>query len=362
MDIFELLKMARERDASDLQLIVDSPPLIRTYGVLEPVEGMPALTPEYVDDSLAKITTQEERDKFNEDMEIDFAYSLPGVGRLRCNAAQQLYGVSLAIRLLPLVIPTIDELELPQVYKDLIQIPRGLIVVSGPTDSGKSTSMASMIDHLNHLGGLHVVTIEDPIEYVHKTIKCAVTQRQLGKHTHSFAQALKHILRQNPDVILVGEMRDLDTAAAVLNVAETGHLVLSTSHAPSAPQAIERMVDLFPPHERYLAQMRLSSLLVAVICQTLVPRTDGSGRIAAVEILMANQPAKSLIREGKLYQLPSVIRTHHSSGMVSRDDSLIDLYDRKIITRDTMFSYCSDRHEVESIVGKEPENKRGKSK
>jgi len=293
-------------------------------------------------------------------MELDFGFTLPGVGRLRCNAALQLNGLSLAIRLLPLEIPTIDELELPKIYKKLVKEPRGLVIVSGPTDSGKTTTLAAMVHHLNVTGGHHIITIEDPIEFVHVRIKSAVTQRQLGSHTHSYAGALRHILRQNPDVILVGEIRDFDTAAAVISVAETGHLILSTSHAPSAPQAIERIVDMFPLHERHLSETRLASLLVAVACQTLVPRADGSGRIAAVEIMVANHPVRSLIREGKIYQLANVIRTHHGAGMISLDESLAHLYNRQIITYETVSAFCRDQDEVGKLIGAGSKLKKGK--
>jgi twitching motility protein PilT len=196
-----------------------------------------------------------------------------------------------------------------------------------------------------------VVTIEDPLEYIHPIIKCAITQRQLGTDTLSFAEALKHILRQDPDVILVGEMRDLETASAVLTLAETGHLILSTGHAPSSSQAAERIIDLFPPHERHLAQMRLASLLVAILCQVLVPRADGSGRVAAVEVMLANPPVRSLIREGKIYLLHNVIRTHREIGMISLDEALVNLYLKRVITDETLFAFCNDRSEVEKLIG-----------
>ena len=256
------------------------------------------------------------------------------------------------MRLLPPKIPTIDELELPRIYKALALKPRGLIIVTGPTGSGKTTSLAAMISHLNANESRHVVTIEDPIEYVHPSLKCAVTQRQLGSDTRSFADALKHVLRQDPDVILVGEVRDLDTAAAALTIAETGHLILTTGHAPSAAQAMERIIDLYPPHERHLAQTRLASLLLAVLCQVLVPRADGSGRVAAVEIMLGNPPVRNLIREGKIYQLPNVIRTHREMGMISLDEALANLYLNRIINGKTLLDFCNDRQEVEKLIGK----------
>jgi twitching motility protein PilT len=209
-----------------------------------------------------------------------------------------------------------------------------------------------MIQHLNFNETRHIVTIEDPIEYVYTSIKCAVTQRQLGSDTLSFANALKHILRQDPDVILVGEMRDPDTADAVLTIAETGHFILTTGHAPSATQAMERVIDLFPPHQRHLAQVRLASLLVAGLCQVLVPRADGSGRIAAVEIMLGIPPVKALIREGKIYQLPNVIRTHRDIGMISLDEALVSLYLKGTITGESVLAFCNDRQEVEKLIGK----------
>jgi len=352
MDIFSLLHVAKSKAASDLHLVVASQPLLRVNGSLEAVDGLAPLTADEISQAFLQITTPEEREDFHRHLELDFGYTLPGVGRLRCNAAQQRGAISLAIRLLPPEVPTIDELQLPHIYKELILKPRGLIMVTGPTGSGKSTSMAAMIHHLNAFESHHVVTIEDPIEYVHPSIKCAITQRQLGSDTISFTQALKHVLRQDPDVILVGEMRDLDTAAAVLTIAETGHLILTTGHAPSSSQAIERVIDLFPPHERNLAQTRLASLLIGVLCQVLIPRANGSGRIAATEIMLANPAVKNLIREGKIYQLPNVIRTHREIGMISLDEALVNLYLKQTISGESLLAFCNDRQEVEKLIGK----------
>jgi twitching motility protein PilT len=209
-----------------------------------------------------------------------------------------------------------------------------------------------MLNYLNANTTCHIVTIEDPIEYLHPSVRCAVTQRELGADTHSFAEALKHVLRQDPDVVLVGEMRDLETASSVLTLAETGHYILSTGHAPSATQAIERIIDMFPPHERYLAQTRLASLLVGVICQILVPRADGSGRVAAIEIMIANSPVRNLIREGKIFQIPNVIRTNHDIGMITLDEALVNLYLKGLISGESLLSVCNDRAEVEKLIGK----------
>ena len=351
MDIFSLLNSAKEKAASDLHLVADCPPMLRVNGSLEPIADMPTLTPEDIDQAFAQITTPEERESFARQLELDFGYTLADNSRVRCNAAKQRGAVSLAIRLLPLKIPTIDELGLPPVCADLILRPRGLVVISGPTGSGKSTTLAAMLQHLNTSESRHIVTIEDPIEYVHPSLKCAITQRELGEDTTSFAEALKHVLRQDPDVILVGEMRDPETAAAVLTVAETGHLVLTTGHAPSATQAMERIIDLFPPHERHLVQGRLASLLIGALCQTLIPKADGSGRVAAVEVMLANSAVRNLIREGKIYQLPNVIRTHTQEGMALLDQVLVKLFRQKLISREHMLAFCNDQGEVEKLVG-----------
>jgi twitching motility protein PilT len=352
MDIFALLRTGNSRRASDLHMVVGSPATFRIDGSLMPANGVASLTPEDINEAFFQLTTPDEREQFHRHLELDFGYTLPDVGRLRCNAAQQRGSISLAVRLLPPKIPTIDELGLPAICKELALKPRGLVVITGPTGSGKTTTIAAMIQHLNTHETRHVVTIEDPIEYTYPSIKCAVTQRQLGTDTLSFANALKHILRQDPDVILVGEMRDPETADAVLTVAETGHFILTTGHAPSAAQAMERIIDLFPPHQRDLAQTRLASLLVAALCQVLVPRADGSGRIAAVEIMLGNPAVKSLIREGKIYQLPNVIRTHREIGMILLDEALVSLYLKGIISGETLLAFCNDRQEVEKLIGK----------
>jgi twitching motility protein PilT len=353
MDILALLRTAKNKAASDVHLVASSPPLLRIDGSLQAIDDTAApLTGEEINQAFNQLTTPEQQAEFGKNLELDFSYRMPDVGNLRGNAAQQRGAISLAIRILPAKIPTMEELELPEICEHLAVRPRGLIIVTGPTGSGKSTTLAAMINHLNINESRHVITIEDPIEYVYPSIKCAITQRQLGNDTTSFATALKHVLRQDPDVILVGEMRDMDTAAAVLTIAETGHLVLSTGHAPSTTQAMERIIDLFPPEERHLAQARLASLLIGVLCQVLVPRADGTGRVVAVEIMLANPPVRNLIREGKLYQLPNVIRTHREIGMISLDEALVNLYLKQVITGETLLAFCNERQEVEKLIGK----------
>jgi len=349
MRIDELLNLASESRASDLHLIVGVPPMFRIDGELQPAESLHVLRHEDIEGLFNQVATQRQRDIFKRELEVDFAYSLPDGGRGRCNACWQQGSISLAIRLLARSIPTAEELGLPEIVKELITRPRGLILVTGPTGSGKSTSIAAMLNHLNTTTKRYVVTIEDPVEYVHQNKMCAFSQRELDSDTHSFINALKYVLRQDPDVILVGEMRDIETASAVLSVAETGHLVLSTGHAPSAAQSVERIVDMFPPHERVMAQSRLASTLIAVFSQVLVPRITG-GRVAAVEIMLANAAVKNLIREGKPFLIPNTIRTSSNTGMKTLDDALIDLYRRGIITKDYVFAFCQDAEDVNKTL------------
>ncbi len=350
MQIDELLKLAGESRASDLHLIMGVPPMFRIDGELRPAENLPVLQREDIEALFSEIASPHQKEVFKRELEVDFAYSLKSGGRGRCNACLQQGSVSLAIRLLARNIPTAEELGLPEVVKELITQPRGLILVTGPTGSGKSTSIAAMLNHLNTTMKRYVVTIEDPVEYIHQNKTCVFSQRELDSDTHSFINALKYVLRQDPDVILVGEMRDLETASAVLSVAETGHLVLSTGHAPSAAQSVERIVDLFPPHERVMAQSRLASTLIAVFSQVLVPRISG-GRVAAVEIMLANAAVKNLIREGKPFLIPNTIRTSSNVGMKTLDDALVDLYRRGIITKEYVFAFCQDAKDVNKTLG-----------
>jgi twitching motility protein PilT len=346
MDIIALLELAKSRGASDVHMVVSRPPLLRIDGQLMPVDDMASLTAEDIRQAFGQVTTDQEREDFDARLELDFGRTIPDVGRIRFNAAMQRGTICIVARLLPPKIPSLTELGLPDVCKDLVLRPRGLVVVSGPTGSGKSTTLAAMIEYLNWTERRCVVTIEDPIEYVYDNTDCTITQRELGSDTTSFAEALRHVLRQDPDVILVGEMRDLETASAVLTIAETGHLVLTTGHAPSTSQAVERILSLFPPHERYLAQARLASLLVGILCQALVPKAEGAGRVAAVEVMLANPAVRNLIREGKTYQLPNTIRLHSQMGMELFDQALIRLYRSGAISGESLLDFCNDRDEV----------------
>ena len=351
-DIFALLREAEELRASDLHLVVGSPPMVRVDGQLQAMDDHGDLQAEDVNSAFRRMTSPTQQEEYGTSLELDFGMEMQGIGRLRCNAAQQRGHISFAIRLLPAEVPTIDDLELPGIYKELSLRQHGLVIASGPTGSGKTTSLATMIQHINTHRTCHVVTIEDPIEYTHRNINSAITQRQIGTDTLSFPGALKHVLRQDPDVILVGEMRDLETAHAVLTVAETGHLVLSTGHATGAAEAVDRVIGLFPPAQRYLAQVRLAATLIAVLGQTLVPRAEGSGRVAAVEIMLGSPAVKNLVREGKEHQLHNVIRTSMKQGMMTMDQSLARLYAHGTISMETLLEYSRNREEVEEIVGR----------
>jgi twitching motility protein PilT len=351
MDILTMVRLAAEKRASDIHLVAGNPLLLRIRGSIEPIPETGQLSAEDIDAAFKEISTEEQQAEFKRNLELDFGFGVPGVSRIRCNAARERGTTSLVIRLLPYSIPTIDELGLPAVCKELVLKPRGMVVISGTTGSGKSTTLSAMINYLNATEKRRIVTIEDPIEFVYKNEKCTITQRELGGDTKSFAEALRHVLRQDPDVILVGEMRDQDTASAALTIAETGHLILTTGHAPSSSQAVERIIDMFPPHERATVQSRLASLLNGILCQTLIPTADGKGRVAAIEVMLANPAVRSNIRDGKIHQIPNTILTSAKQGMVLLDNALANLYRKGRITRESVFAFCNDQEEVTKLMG-----------
>ena len=350
MDIFNLIAIAKSKNASDLHLSVGSPPLIRVNGALTRIDNLNPLTVDELDAAFRQIVSTEGLSKFQDHCELDFKHLLADGTTLRCNAAQERGQLSLSIRLLPPNVPSLDELQLPEICKKLARLERGLIIVAGPTGSGKTTTQAAMINYINTTQTRHILSFEDPIEYSHASILSKVTQRELGSDTFSFAEGLRHALRHDPDVIVVGEVRDSETAAAMISMAETGHLVISTSHAPYAAQAVERIIDLFPYAERFSVQMRLASLLNAVLCQTLVPRASGTGRIAAVEIMMVNSAIRNLIRESKLTMLSGALSDYGDSGNVSLDEALFKLYWDGIITQDMAFKYCHSQEEINNLI------------
>jgi twitching motility protein PilT len=275
-------------------------------------------------------------------LELDLAYAIPKVGRFRVNVMRQRGTLGFTFRLVPFDVPTIDELKLPQICKDLIMKPRGLILVTGPTGSGKSTTMAAMINHLNETEPRNIITIEDPIEFLHRNKKCIIAQRDLGDDTKSFDIALSHALRQNPDVIVVGEMRDLVTISTAIRAAETGHLVLGTLHTTDAPQTVDRIIDIFPPEQQQQIRLQVSQVIEAILVQTLLPLEGGKGRIAAFEIMVATAAVRNLIRSGKTFELLSTMQLSTKDGMVTLDQSLADLVKRKIVSTDEAMQKTSN--------------------
>jgi twitching motility protein PilT len=332
MEIIELLKLMVEKRASDLHVRVPSTPVLRVDGVLLPLDNLSPITMEDVETAFDYITTPEQRNRFHLEKELDFAYSVPGLARFRVSVMRQRGTISLAFRLVPFKVFTIDELALPEICKELILKPRGLILVTGPTGSGKSTTMAAMINYLNEHLKCNVITIEDPIEYLHPNIKCLIAQRDLGDDTKSFDTALIHALRHDPDVIVVGELRDLETVQTAMRAAETGHLVMGTLHTTDAPQTVDRVIDIFPANQQPQIRLQFSQVVVAVLSQTLLPRATGKGRIAAFEIMIGNAAVKNLIREGKTYELHSVMQLSSAEGMETLDQALVELVKRKIVT------------------------------
>jgi len=348
--VTDLLRRMVEADASDLHMKAGAPPVLRIDGRLAPQDSS-QLTAESTQAAFSQITTPEQRDLFDREKELDFAYSVDGIGRFRVNAAMQRSSITLAFRLVRAETPTLEELDLPEICRSLVLKPRGLVLVTGPTGSGKSTTLAAMIDHLNQHEQRHIVTIEDPIEFIYKNKQCLISQRELGPDTHSFASALKHVLRQDPDVILVGEMRDLETIAAALTAAETGHLVLATLHTPSAAQTIDRIIDSFPPHQQQQIKVQLSTVIEAVLCQTLMRRADGAGRVAAVEVMVATSAVRNLIREGKTFQIPNVIQTGSQHGMQTLDQALAGLCRANAVTAEEALSRCANPEEFKKVLG-----------
>jgi twitching motility protein PilT len=347
----EILLEVVDRKASDLHLTAGSPPMLRQRGRLVALENYPRLTPEDTREFIYSILTTEQRRRLETDLQLDFAYVVPGRARFRVNAYFQRGAVAAAFRLIPSEIVPIDSLGLPPIVHELTRRPRGLVLVTGPTGSGKSTTLAAMIDEINQTREEHIVTIEDPIEFVHAHKRCIINQRELGNDATSFASALKAALRQDPDVILVGEMRDLDTISTALTAAETGHLVFATLHTQDAPQTIDRIIDVFPPAQQAQIRVQLSVTLQGVITQQLLPTADGAGRCVACEVLVPTAAVRNLIREGKIHQIPSVIQTGAAQGMQSMDSALATLVRAGTITQELAEARSSSPDELRRLLG-----------
>lgn len=349
MRTIELLTLVVKNGASDLHITVGVPPVLRINGQLVKLD-LPQLTPQDTEEITKDLLSSDELKKLEETGDIDLSYSVQGLGRFRINAYKQRGTYSLAIRSVALRIPTIDELGLPEVIKELSLKTRGLILVTGPTGSGKSTTLASMIDLINDVRNCHILTLEDPIEYLHKHKKSIVNQREIGHDTLSYASALRAALREDPDVILVGEMRDLETIQIAITAAETGHLVLSTLHTIGSAKTIDRIIDVFPPHQQQQIKVQLSNVLEGIISQQLLPKLDNSGRVVAVEVMIATPAIRNLIREGKSFQIQSMVQTGSKFGMMTMDMSISQLLKKNLISMDDALTYCVDRENFTKLA------------
>ncbi len=332
-NIHDLLIEAKDKGASDVHLNIGIPPILRLNGKLNKTQ-FPVLNSEDVHKTIYSLISDQQKKDFEKDRQLDFAYEIKDVSRFRINIFRHRLGEAAAIRLIPTEIKSISELGLPDVISTLAEKSKGIVLATGPTGSGKSTTLAALIDIINSNRYEHIISIEDPIEYIHQHKNCVVSQREIGEHTDSFASALRVALREDPDVILVGEMRDLETISMALRAAETGHLVFSTLHTNSAADTIERMVNAFPAHQQAQARMQVAGTIEAVIAQTLIPTTDGQGRVAAMELMLATPAVRNLIRDEKIYQIPSTIQISRKVGMQSLDQSLKDLLMEGKITRE----------------------------
>ena len=331
MDITELLAFSVKNKASDLHLSSGLPPMIRVHGDVRRI-NLPAMEHKDVHGMVYDIMNDGQRKVYEETLECDFSFEIPNLARFRVNAFNQHRGAGAVFRTIPSKVLTLEELNAPKIFKEICEYPRGIVLVTGPTGSGKSTTLAGMVNHVNENDYGHILTVEDPIEFVHESKKCLINQREVGPHTLSFANALRSALREDPDVILVGEMRDLETIRLALTAAETGHLVFGTLHTSSAAKTVDRVVDVFPAAEKEMVRAMLSESLRAVISQTLLKTKDGTGRVAAHEIMIGTPAIRNLIRENKIAQMYSAIQTGQNFGMQTLDQNLIDLVRRNVVS------------------------------
>jgi len=350
MNITELFEYALNNNASDIHITVGIPPAMRINGILKSLDKYPKLMPKDTEALVMELMNEEQRRIVAEKGEIDFSYSMSGLGRFRVNIYKQRGSFSMALRSVPLKVPTIDEIGLPEVVKDLASKRRGLILVTGPTGSGKSTTLAAIINEINNTRSEHILTLEDPIEYLHKHNKSIVNQREIGNDSRSYGNALRAALRQDPDVILIGEMRDLETISIALTAAETGHLVLSTLHTTGAVSTIDRIIDVFPAHQQQQIKVQLANVLQGVLSQQLLKRVGGIGRVAAIEIMICNAAIRNHIREGKTHQILSSIQTGGRLGMTTMDNSIMELYRTGLIDYDEALKYAVDANNLARLL------------
>jgi twitching motility protein PilT len=352
IDLDALLQMLVERGGSDLHLTANVPPTIRIDGDLVQLDDYPKCQPDDLQTMLYGIMTQKQRETYENELELDMSYAVPKLARFRVNIFQQRDSIGSVMRVIPFEILPLEDLGVPEQVANFAYLPRGFVLVTGPTGSGKSTTLASLIDLINRNRPSHIMTVEDPIEFLHQHKQSVVNQREVGTDTHGFTQALKHVLRQDPDVILVGELRDLETIQIALTAAETGHLVFGTLHTQDAPQTVDRIVDVFPPHQQEQIRVMLAGALRGVVCQTLLRTAEGNGRTVACEVMVATSGIRNLIREGKTHQIYSAIQAGASHGMVAMDQSLATLVKQGKVTYDTALEKCNNVQEFNRLAGR----------
>jgi twitching motility protein PilT len=346
----QMLTNVVEFGGSDLHLTAGLPPMMRLDGTLQPLEGFEVLTPSKIRDLVYAILSQRIRERFENNLELDTSHVVPNVGRFRLNVFQQRDAVGAVFRTIPFEIMSLEQLGLPPAVRQFADLPRGLVLVTGPTGSGKSTTLAALIDIINQTKPLHIMSVEDPIEYLHHHKAAVVNQREVGEDTKSFSEALKHVLRQDPDVILVGEMRDLETIATALTAAETGHLVFATLHTQDAPQSIDRVIDVFPAHQQQQIRTQLATTIQGIVTQQLLPRANTRGRVVACEILVATPAVRNLIREGKTHQIYSAMQAGFKHGMTTMDQTLAALVKRGFITQGDAFERCANPEDLRRLL------------
>ncbi|HAW96785.1 MAG: type IV pili twitching motility protein PilT [Phycisphaerae bacterium] len=349
MHLETILRKAHELDASDVHLVAGHKPMLRIHTVMHPLDHE-VLTPEAMERALESLISPSQLETFTENNDLDFSHEIEGFGRYRANAHRQRQGVGIAMRLVRTKIPPMSELTLPEVISRLTYLPRGLVLVTGDTGSGKSTTLAAMIQTMNERYRKHIITLEDPVEYVFKSDQCLIEQRELGADMPTFASGLKHALRQDPDIILVGEMRDLDTASLAISAAETGHLVLSTLHTVNASQTVERIIDMYPAGQQNQIRSMLANTLQAVISQTLFSRIDRAGMVPAIEILLCTPAVRNIIREARTFEIPNVIETNRQIGMNLIDNGIAELYFNGLISREDAVAQSAHPEKLEKMI------------
>ncbi len=350
MQVRELLEKMVETGSSDLILKEGTPPLFRTFGELQRLDGAADLKNEDTKNFIEQILTKEQLERFKSRLELDLAYEIEGLSRFRVNCFKQRNTLGLVFRRIPNSVPSVDELNIPEIVRDFALRPRGLVLITGPAGCGKSTTLASLVDHRNDFEACHIMTIEDPVEFLYRDKKAIINQRQIGRDTNTFAQALKHVLRQDPDVIVIGDMRDLETISLAVTAAETGHLVFANLHTTDAVSTIDRIIDVFPPHQQQQIRMQVSVNLIGVLSQFLVKKSPGPGRVSAFEVMVATTAVRNMIREAKSHQLSQLLQTQTKSGMCTMNQSLANLVDKNTISVEEACAVSSEPKELKNLL------------